>query len=247
MIEIALQRTNSTLAEIGDGDASTGSTRAYQYLNMVKDRVWSKYVASSSGKDLSWEEWTQDFTANESEYPLPQVISDENRLKKIQSLWVCYGTETYTRTGKLKYTQARLVDPASLPFDWFYYESEQPQELPMYYTSDKAIFVAPVPTSTITGWLKLTGIKKIPDYDSNTTEEWTVIPDDYHELLVEGLMIQFLYKKGNTGLAVNLKNDVNNTTRDMINTLKELNVAPFFAQYPDEVWQRRDISSPRWY
>lgn len=244
MIDLALQRTNSTLSEIGDGDATVWTTRAYQYLNMVKDRIWSKYVASASGKDLSWEEWTQEFTALESEYPLPQVIAEENRAKKIQSLWVSYGTETYTRTGKLKYRQARLIDPANMQQDWFYYEESQSQLDPLYYTSDKSIFVAPVPSTTITDGLKLTGVKKIPDYDANTTESGTVIPDDYHELLVEGLMLQFLYKKGATGMATSLKNDVNNTTAEMINTLKDLNIAPMYMQYPDQTYNNHSSSFP---
>lgn len=95
VIALALQRVNMTETEVGDGTLATGTSRAYQYLNMVKDVVWAKLVASTTGKDLSWEEWTQDFTALQSEYPLPQVVSAENRSKKIQSLSVTYGTATY--------------------------------------------------------------------------------------------------------------------------------------------------------
>lgn len=65
VIAIALQRTNMTYDEVGDGVEATGITRAYQYLNMVKDNVWAAIVASSTGKDFSWEEWTEDLTALE--------------------------------------------------------------------------------------------------------------------------------------------------------------------------------------
>ena len=90
VIALALQRVNMTETEVGDGTLATGTARCYDYLNMVKDQVWAKIVASTTGKDLSWEEWTQDFTALQTEYALPQVVSDENRLKKIQSLSITY-------------------------------------------------------------------------------------------------------------------------------------------------------------
>lgn len=106
IIAIALQRTNMTVVEVGDGVEATGTARLYQYLNMVKDKVWNQYVASITGKALSWESWTDTFVANQSEYPLPQVISADNRIKKIQSLYVTYGTQTYSRTGELIYTKA---------------------------------------------------------------------------------------------------------------------------------------------
>lgn len=117
---------------------------------MVKDKIWNKYVSSSTGKDRSWESWTQDFVANQSEYPLPQVVSDDNRLKKVQSLYVTYGTETYSRTGKLKYTRATPADIATLQEDWDWYCANQVETAPIYYTSDKSIFIAPTPIGSIT-------------------------------------------------------------------------------------------------
>jgi hypothetical protein len=185
VIALALQRVNMTEAEVGDGTLATGTSRCYQYLNMVKDQVWAKIVASTTGKDLSWEEWTQDITALQTEYALPQVVSDENRLKKIQSLSITYTTDTYDITGELKYTPAKFVDRASLPQDWGYYVNMQPQSEPIYCVGDKSIFIAPASASTVVNGMKLTGVKKIPDYDSNTTEYDMVIPDDYHYLLVD--------------------------------------------------------------
>lgn len=128
-------------------------------------------VASTTAKDLSWEEWTQDFTAQQSEYALPQVVSDENRLKKVQKLYVAYTLDTYSKTGAMKYTSARHVDRKTLPEDWSYYTANQSESDPIYTISDKAIFVAPISESTIANGLKLTGVKKIPDYTSSTTEE----------------------------------------------------------------------------
>jgi hypothetical protein len=44
IISIALQQTNVTLKDIGDGVELTGTSRMYQYLNLVKDFLWNKLV-----------------------------------------------------------------------------------------------------------------------------------------------------------------------------------------------------------
>lgn len=60
VFSLALQRCNIKIADIGDGVEATGTSRMYQYLNMVKDLLWNKIVGSSTGRDTSWEEWTDD-------------------------------------------------------------------------------------------------------------------------------------------------------------------------------------------
>jgi len=223
-----------TYDEVGDGVEATGTANAYLYLNMVKDNVWAAIVASSTGKDMSWESWTQNFTALQGEYPLPQVVSDENRLKKIQSLWVTYTTDTFSRTGALKYTVARYVDRKNLQYDWSYYEENQSQSEPIYCVSDKAIFVAPVSSGTVVNGMKLTGVKKIPDYDVNTSEDGMVIPDDYHYLLVDGLEVELLRKQGATALANQQKQVFMQSRGEVLNTSKDSQIWPFHMVYPDD-------------
>lgn len=123
---------------------------------MVKDPLWSKIVSSSTGKDLSWEKWTKTFTALQTEYALPQVVLDENRVKKIQSLSIAYTADTYDVTRELKYVPATLVDRVTLPQDWGWYVNNQSSSKPIYYVSDKSIFIAPASTTTIVNGLKLT-------------------------------------------------------------------------------------------
>lgn len=98
IIATAIEQTNIKLSDIGDGVEATGTARCYKYLNMVKDLLWNKIVGSSTGRDISWQEWTNDLTALKSEYALPQVVSDENRIKKIESLGITYTGSTYSRT-----------------------------------------------------------------------------------------------------------------------------------------------------
>ena len=48
ILSLALQRTNTTLSDIGDGVEATGTERLFFYLNMVKDLLWNKIVATST-------------------------------------------------------------------------------------------------------------------------------------------------------------------------------------------------------
>lgn len=234
IIAEVVENTNISLAELWDWNAIDGEARAYDRLNQVKDELWNKIVASTTGKDLSWEEWTQDWTAMQSEYPLPQVVLNENRVKKIQSLSVTYGSATYNLTGDLVYTPARFVDRAGLPNDWDWYVNNQPQSDPIYCVGDKAIFVAPVSPNTVASGLKMTGVKKIPDYDSNTTEDGMVIPDDYHYVLVLGLEAKFIKKQWQRWVAQQAKQEFDQSAQTMLNTQRDTHIWPMFMQFPDD-------------
>lgn len=72
--------------------------------------------------------------------------------------------------------------------------------------------------------MKLTGVKKIPDYDSNTTEAGMVIPDDYHYLLVDGLEVELLRKQGATALANQQKQVFQQSKIEVLNTSKDSQV-----------------------
>lgn len=233
IIDIAVQQTNIKLSDIGDGDAVVGLQRAYSYLNIVKDSLWNNIVWSSTGRNISWQKWTNDLIALQSEYALPQVVSDENRIKKIESLGITYTGTVYSRTGKIIYNPARLVDPASLPNDWYWYEENQPTTDPVYYVSDKSIFVAPVCSTTIADALQLTWVQKIQDYDEFTTEQGMVIPDDMHYLLITGLREQIYLKKWAPQNAQALKKEYKQDVKDTLDVERDYKVWPHFASYPD--------------
>jgi hypothetical protein len=241
IINTAIERTNIKLADIGDGVEATGTTRMYKYLNMSKDLLWNKIVGSSTGRDMSWESWTQDMEALQGEYALPQVVSDENRIKKIESLWICYSWATYSRTGGKIYTVARLVDRASLDNDWHYYEENQSTADPIYYVSDKSIFIAPVSSSTVAEWLQITGVKKIPDYDTNTTEAGMVIPDDMHYLLVDLLMEHIYWKKWAPTNALALRNQNKVDVKETLNVERDSHVWPKIMEFPEAIPSTRSL------
>lgn len=241
IINTAIERTNIKLADIGDGVEATGTTRMYKYLNMAKDLLWNKIVGSSNGRDMSWDIWTQTMNALQWEYALPQVVSDENRLKKIESLWISYSWTTYSRTGAIKYTPATLVDRASQENDWAWYEENQSTSNPIYYVSDKSIFIAPVSSSTIINWLQITGVKKIPDYDTNTTEAGMVIPDDMHYLLVDLLMENIYWKKWASANALALRNQNKVDVRETLNVERDNHVWPKTMDFTGNIPSTRSI------
>lgn len=52
-----------------------------------------------------------------------------------------------------------------MELDWDYYKNNQSELNPVYYVSDNSIFIAPIPQSAVTDGIKMTGIRKIADYE----------------------------------------------------------------------------------
>lgn len=241
IISVAIEQTNVKVSDIGDGVEATGTTRLYRYLNIVKDLLWNKIVGSSTGRNISWQEWTNDIVALQSEYALPQVVSDENRIKKIESLGITYTWDTFSRTGNIIYTPATLVDRATLQYDWAWYAENQSTSQPIYYVSDKSIFIAPVSSSAVPNWLQLTGVQKIPDYDEFTTEDGMVIPDDMHYLMVTGLIEQIYRKKGSPQNASAIKAEYKQDVKETLNVERDYAVWPKFMNFPNERQSVRNV------
>lgn len=90
--------------------------------------------------------------------------------------------------------------------------------------SDKSIFIAPASSTPVTNGLQLTGVKKIQDYTSSTTESGMVIPDDLHYLLVDGLVEQIMWKKGATQNALQIRNQNKIDVRESLNVERDMHV-----------------------
>jgi len=163
-------------------------------LNIVKDRFYSSILSNSKEK-LNWERWKTSSVALQSEYTIPEVASDTAWAKLLNSVSINYNGETYTDTWELIYLQAKEIDPTTLPNDWDYYVENQSDENPIYYVADNSYFIAPVPRTAITNGIKLTGIRKIPDYTLSTTEAEMKLPIDHHNVLVEWLSIEWHREK----------------------------------------------------
>lgn len=138
-------------------------------LNTVKDEFWSA-ILSSTNQKYNWERWTTNSVALQSEYRMPEVAYNTAWAKLLNWVAVCYKWDTYTTTGGLIYIPCREVNPDTLANDWDYYVENQDSSDPIYYVADNSYFIAPAFRNVVTNWIKLTGIRKIPDYALDTTE-----------------------------------------------------------------------------
>lgn len=162
--------------------SNLSDTGALELLNVIKDEFWAEIV-SRLEEDYNWEEWKASSVAGQAEYTLPPLTSTSDGTKALKTVAIAYGTEVYS-DGGLKYEKASLVNASSLSRDWDFYENTQSQLNPIYYVSDNSIFIAPKPTVAVTNGIKMTGVRKIPDYALNTLEQDVKIPVDFHRVLV---------------------------------------------------------------
>lgn len=191
IITEALEMSHTTLDQIGGSDA-TGQATCLRWLNKVKDRFWSGIV-TAVGEDFRWQQWTTPSVVGQSEYPMLEVASDRNGMKKIESVYVAYSNTLYSNTAKLEYTKCQLVTRTSLEREWEWYEANQPANKPLYIIADASVFIAPIPTVAISTGIKITGIRKIADYTIDTTESDMGITSEYSYILVQGLL-PYIYR-----------------------------------------------------
>jgi hypothetical protein len=191
VITEALELSHTTLDQIG-GSNAIGQATCLRWLNKVKDKFWSGIV-TAVGEDFRWQQWTTNSVVGQSEYPMLEVATDRAGTKKIESVYVAYDNTLYANTSKLEYTKCTLVTRTSLEREWEWYEANQPANKPLYIIADNSIFIAPLPTVAITNGIKLTGIRKIVDYTSDTDETGMGITSEYSSVLVQGL-IPYIYR-----------------------------------------------------
>ena len=234
--------SHTTLDQIGGSDAVWQAT-CLRWLNKVKDRFWS-WIVTAVWEDFRWQQWTTPSVVGQSEYPMLEVASDRNGMKKIESVYVAYDNTLYANTGKLEYTKCTLVTRTSLEHEWEWYEAHQIATNPLYIIADASIFIAPVPTVALTTGVKITGIRKIADYTIDTTESNMWITAEYAYVLVQWLL-PYIYRyqwKINEANAETLEYERIETKA--LYDLGDRTSWPIYAKYPDEIY--RDNLYPFW-
>lgn len=161
---------------------------ALEDLNTIKDELWT-WIISKVQDRYNWERWTANTTALQWEYSIPTVASNTAWAKLLNWISIAYNSENYTKIWTIKYIQAREVNPNWLDYDWDYYSENQSEDDPIYYVADNSFFIAPIPRTSITNWIKLTWIRKIPDYTLSTTEVDMKLPIDVLRNLVYWLVV----------------------------------------------------------
>ena len=164
-------------------------------LNTRKDEFWSALITNVP-EDYNWDRWLVDLTSTDTEYVMPEVAYNTAWAKLLKGVAINYTWDTYTETWLAKYTPAREVNPNTLEHDWFYYVENQSQDDPIYFVADNSYFIAPAfRTAWLANRIKLTWIRKIPDYELTTTEADMKIPVDQQQALVYWLMIDWYFNK----------------------------------------------------
>lgn len=203
-------------------------------LNVVKDKFWSKYVACFND-NRHYEEWTITgwILANQSEYTLEEVLSNNEWVKLLNSVEISYTGELYPNTQNMIYNKSTRVDRNALPRDWNYYLENQPIDKPLYHLSDNSIFIAPTPREWQVGLkrLKVTGVRNIKDYTMETTN--LIIPSDFHYILELWVIAYCLQgKRVDANETLNAQNTYAVAERTAIEWLKKRMQWPITMTYP---------------
>lgn len=203
-------------------------------LNTLKDEFWSAIVTTVQ-ENYNWDRWTDTTVALQSEYPIPTVAYNTAGSKLLKWLSISYDWDTYTETGNIIYIKVREVNPDTLENDWDYYVENQSEDDPIYYIADNSVFIAPAPRTWVTNWLKLTWIRKIPDYTLSTTEADMKIPVDVQQALVYWLVVFWLFNKwADAWLIDNAEARRIRKKQEAIKSLETRVENPIFLKYPDE-------------
>ena len=172
IITLSRNQTWTTAWQIADADYLT-------YLNIIYKDIFSRLSVNS--KKYTWQTYTTDVIAWQSEYIIPQPSDNQTWLKLILD---CF----YIHEWKDK--RIPIYD-ASINIDYEINKNKEPYGV----IRDGSIFLYPTPTENITAWLRLEG-KYIPlDLTlTNTSDEIKLAPE-YHNILVKWLNSLVFWEK----------------------------------------------------
>lgn len=205
-------------------------------INEAKDEFFSAYVAKLNN-ERNWDSWKVDDTTLISEYAMPEVAYDTAWAKVLSWVAVNYTWDTYTTTGLPIYIPARLVSPDSLEYEWNYYVENQSTNDPMYMIADNSYFIAPsFRTASLSERIKLTWIRKIPDYTISTTEAGMKIPVDFQRLLIWACIPSALMaKRVDDNIVQKAQNDYESKKVTAIQNLSQRKEWPVTMELPNEI------------
>ena len=164
IIALSRKQTWTTTGQISDNDYLT-------YLNIIYKDIFSRL--SVNAKKYTWQTYTTDVVAWQSEYIIPQPSNTQTWLKLILD---CF----YIHEGKDK--RIPIYD-SSINTDYEINKNDQPY----WVIRDGSIFLYPTPTTSEANGLRLEW-KYIP-FDLtllNTSDEIKLAPE-YHNILVKWL------------------------------------------------------------
>ena len=172
IIWLSRKQTSTTTWQISDNDYLT-------YLNIVYKDVFSRLSVNS--KKYTWQTYTTDIVANQSEYILPNPTSD-------------------TDNGGMKVLLNVFYDKKKIPvYDTSLYNDYKDltdkNNKPYWIIRDGSIFIIPIPDKSIT-WGLVIEWKYIPvDLSLSSTSDDIKLPPEDHNIIVKWLNSMVFWEK----------------------------------------------------
>ena len=164
IINLSRKQTGTTTWQISDNDY-------LKYVNIVYKDIFSSLFTDS--KKYTWQSYTADIVAGQSEYILPNPVSDE---------W----------NGGLKVVLNVFYDKKKIPvYDSSLYDDYKDitdkNKKPYWILRDGSLFIIPIPDKNIEAWLMIEW-KYIPvDLELTTTSDEIKLPPEDHNIIVKWL------------------------------------------------------------
>ena len=232
VLSLAYTYAHTTSTEVDPSDTSL--TNSYLFLNNAIDKILARII-SDVDEGYNYEIWHTHAEADRAngEYLLPLEGTNGSGdyvagCLKVENVYIKYVYDS-SRIYK-DHIKAEEVDPTVLDYDWTYYLENQSKSNPIYYISDKSIFIAPEFNSDDLGadpnnQIKLTGVrtsKRLTVDDASTDlKTLTPIPRQYQWLIARGWVAEFMQSRLRDGeendAEATFLREVNNMVLDLGN------------------------------
>ncbi len=160
IISLSRKQTSTTTWQISDNDYLT-------YLNIVYKDIFSRL--STASKKYTWQTYTTDVVADQTEYTIPAPVSNQTWLKLV--------LDVFYKGDKISIFDSDIRDA----------ENEKEYRKPYGILRDWSIFIYPTPKENIEWWLRMEW-KYIPlDLELTDTDTYIKLPAEYHNVIVKWL------------------------------------------------------------
>jgi hypothetical protein len=161
IIWLSRKQTSTTTWQISDADY-------LKYLNIVYKEIFSRLSVAS--KKYTWQTYTTDVVAWQSEYIIPEATDEQT--------WIKLVLDVFLDGEKIKVYDTNIDSNV-------YNKKHQLQSY--WILRDWSIFLYPAPTHSIEWWLRVEW-KYIPmDLLLTDTDVYIKLPAEYHNVLVKWL------------------------------------------------------------
>jgi len=229
IISLALTMSHTKTAQV-----SADNLKAF--FN-IKRKELGNVIIKDVDEEFFFQIWKRDAIAAQEngEYPYPEADADSAGMLKSKAVYIKgYSTD-------LEYIKAKDVKLANLPYDWNYYLDNQPKSSPIYFIGENSLFIAPqfnandLPDDPSgNAQVKLVGIAKLIDLDTEATSADILIPDDSHHRIAIGMKELIFRSRGKTSEADKAFNEFEAEKSKMIDELTNRDTSTMIASLPDD-------------